>query len=295
MKNSALRRKQTIAGWLFSAPALVLFTAFVLIPIIYVFVYSFTKWDGMGTPRFIGFDNYTSIFGSSEFRAAIGNNFKFLLVGVPIWTFFPLVIAVLLQDEVRGWRFFRSVYFFPTVLSTAVISMLFKSFFLYAGPANKLLGLLGIAPIEYFANGNIAIFLVITIINWVGFGSAVLIYLAGMSSFSNEVFEAAYLDGANWFQKVIYITLPLLKPTIQLTVMLNVLTVFTALFGYIFMMTGGGPGYETTVIEYLLYLKAFKTHDFGYACALAVVLFAIVSVITLVQFKFTNGKNESVV
>lgn len=295
MNKSVLRRRENISGLLFSFPALALFTAFVLIPIISVFVYSFTKWDGMGTPTFIGFDNYFNIFASPEFRMAISNNLKFLVVGVPIWTITPLIIAVLLQDEIKGWKFFRSVYFFPTVLSVAVISTLFKSFFLFDGPANAILSIFGIPPIEFFANGNIAIAIVILIINWVGFGSAVLIIMAGMSSFSSEVFEAAELDGVTWFQKVRYITLPLLKPTMQLVIMLNVMAVFTALFGYIFMMTGGGPGYETTVIEYLLYVKAFKTHDFGYACALAVILFVIVSLITVLQMKISNGKDGSVV
>lgn len=284
-------RKQ-IEGLLFALPAIILFLTFVFYPILRVIYYSFTNWDGMGSETIIGIGNYLRIFSSSEFHTSILNNLKFLLIGVPVWTIFPLIVAVLIHEEVRGWKFFRSAFFFPTIISTAVIATLFRSFFLYTGPVNDVLSIFGLDPVEWFAHGNIAIGLIIFVINWVGFGSATLIYIAGMAGFSNEVYEAARLDGANWFQTLTKITLPMLKSTVQFVIMLNVMTAFAGVFGYVFMMTGGGPGYDTTVVEYLLYIKSFKLHDFGYAAALSVILFMIVIVITVLQNKLTQDKDD---
>lgn len=286
------KNKDQLAGWIFILPALILFTIFILIPMISTFYYSVMQWDGMGDKVFIGLQNYINIFNSPEFFVSITNNFKFLLLGVPVWTVFPLLIAVLLHEEVKGWKFFRSVYFFPTVVSGAIIATLFKTFFMYDGPINEILGIFGLEGIEWFAEGNIAIGLIVFVINWTGFGSAVLIFMAGMANFSTEIFEAAELDGAKWWEKFRFITIPLLKSTIQFVIMINVMASFSGLFGTVFMMTGGGPGYDTTVLEYLIYLKAFKLHDMGYASALSVVLFFIVLIITLLQRLVTNKKSD---
>lgn len=282
--------KEQLTGMGFMLPALILFSVFVLYPVINIFVYSFMQWDGMGDMTFIGLDNFRKIFASPEFWIALKNNFKFLIIGVPLWTLFPMVVAVLLHEEVKGWKFFKSAYFFPTVVSGAVMATLFKTFFMYSGQVNHILALFGLEGIEWFAKGDIAIGLIIFFINWSGFGSAVLIFLAGMANFSKEVFEAADLEGASWWQKFFYLSMPMLRPTLKYVIMLNVMSAFSGMFGTIFMMTGGGPGYETTVIEYLLYTKAFKLHDMGYASALSVVLFLIVSVITILQFVITGKK-----
>lgn len=284
--------REQLTGMGFVLPAITLFTVFVLYPVVNIFIYSFMEWDGMGEMTFIGLENFEKIFSSPEFWTALKNNFKFLIIGVPIWTIFPMIVAVLLNEEVKGWKFFKSAFFFPTVVSGAVMATLFKTFFMYSGPVNKILALFGLEGIEWFAKGDIAIGLIIFFINWSGFGSAVLIFLAGMSNFSKEIFEAADLEGAGWWQKFLYMSIPLLKPTLKYVIMLNVMAAFSGMFSTIFLMTGGGPGYETTVIEYLLYTKAFKLHDMGYASALSVVLFAIVSMITILQFVITK-KNES--
>jgi len=293
MKNKNIRGQ--VEGVLYILPAMLLYLVFVLVPIVCVFVYSTMEWDGMGSMTFIGLGNFKKIFISAEFWTSLRNNMKFLFLGVPLWTLFPLVVAVLLHQEVMGWKFFKSAFFFPTVISTAVLSALFKTLFSYSGPINSFLVIFGLEPIEWFAHGNIAIGLITIAVNWTGFGSATLIFLAGMANFPDEVFEAADLDGASWIRKLISITMPLLKPTLQFVIMLNIMSVFTGLFGFIFMITGGGPGYDTTVLEYLLYLKAFRVHDMGYASALSVVLFVIVIIITMIQRRLTRSKEEDYV
>lgn len=287
-----LKRTENRFGWLFVAPATILFVVFMFIPILQVIYYSFTEWNGMSDPVFIGFQNFIDLFQSDVFYQCIGNNFKFLILGVPLWTFFPLIIAILLFEEVKGWKFFRSAFFFPTVLSVVVTGTLFKTVFNYDGLVNEMFQAIGLDFMvqEWWANGDIAIPLMVVIMNWVGFGTAMLIYLAGMSNIDNSVIEASYLDGANWFQRFRYIFLPELKGLIQLQILLNVLYCFTSLFGYIYVMTKGGPGYETTVVEYLVYQKAFTSREMGYASALSVVLAIIVSIISLIQFKCFSGK-----
>lgn len=290
---SKLKRAENRFGWFFVAPAAILFIVFMFIPILQVIYYSFTEWDGMSQPVFIGFRNFIELFQSDVFYKCITNNFKFLILGVPLWTFFPLVIAVLLFEEVKGWKFFRSAFFFPTVLSVVVTGTLFKTIFDYNGVVNEMFRSIGldIFAKEWWATGTSAIPLMVVIMNWVGFGTAMLIYLAGMSNISETVIEASYLDGANWFQRFRYIFLPELKSLIQLQIILNILYCFTSLFGYIYVMTKGGPGYETTVIEYLVYQKAFTSREMGYASALSVVLAIIVSIISLIQFKFFSKKD----
>ncbi len=291
---SKLKRIENGVGWLFVAPATILFVVFMFVPILQVIYYSFTSWDGMSKPVFIGLENFIELFKSDVFYKCITNNFKFLILGVPLWTFFPMVIAVLLFEEVKGWKFFRSAFFFPTVLSVVVTGTLFKTIFDYNGVVNEMFRKIGldIFAKEWWATGASAIPLMVIIMNWVGFGTAMLIYLAGMSNISETVIEASYLDGANWFQRFRHIFLPELKGLIQLQILLNVLYCFTSLFGYIYVMTKGGPGYETTVIEYLIYQKAFTSREMGFASALSVVLAVIVSVISLIQFKFFSNKND---
>jgi multiple sugar transport system permease protein len=274
-------------GFLFLLPVLIFLAIFMVLPIFQVFFYSFTSWDGVSPASWIGIENYKNIFKSDEFWVVIKNNLYFLLVGVPIWTVVPLFVAVLLYEEVKGWKFFKSAFFFPSVLSTAVVGILFTAFLGYKGPVNVFLRSIGAEQlaIDWFANGSTSIPVIIFIINWAGFGSATLIYLAGLSNISPSVQESALLDGANWWKRLWYITIPMIKPVIQFNVVLNIIYAFTSLFNYIFVMTKGGPGYESTVIEYLLYQKAFQSNEMGAACALAVIMFGMIFIISKIQMR----------
>lgn len=291
---NSLKKRESIAGWGFILPALILFIVFTFIPIISIFYYSLTEWTGIAPPVFIGFDNFIDIFHNKTFYVTISNNIKFLILGVPLWTFFPLVIAVLLFEEVRGWKVFRAVYFFPSILSIAVIGNVFKFLFTGSGPFNTILRFfhLDFLALDWWANGSTAIPLIVQIINWVGFGVPMLIYLAGLANIDQSILEAARLDGANWGQRLRYIFFPSLKRLIQLNLVLNILYCFTSLFGYIFTMTSGGPGYETTVIEYLIYLMAFKSQKMGYASALCVVLAIFLAFISGAQFLLFERKEK---
>lgn len=283
----SLERTRMKWGMVFAAPILLFIAAFMVYPILSVFAYSLTSWDGMGEIRFVGLENFKDIFNSSEFWTVIRNNFYFLLVGVPVWTVFPLIIAILLYEEVKGFRFFRTAFLLPTVLSAAIVGILFKALFAYDGPINVVLRAVGLhaIAIPWLGSGSTSIPIIVLTINWAGFGTAVLIFLAGMASISPSIYESSRLDGANWRQRLFYITLPMINNVTQFVIVLNIISAFTSLFNYVFVMTNGGPGYESTVMEYMIYIKAFRSNQLGYACALAVILFLIVLLISKIQMK----------
>ncbi len=273
---------------LFILPAFILFTIFVIVPVLSIFYYSLFDWVPNGELVFIGLNNFKELFGSDEFRMAIMNNLKFLVIAVPLWTLFPLIIAILLFEKVKHWKMFKSAFYLPAVLSVTIMSTIFRTFFMYDGPVNQTLELFGKSPIEFWALPNVSIVLIVIFINWISFGGSIMFYMSGLANFSNSVHEASLIDGANWLQRFIKIQIPLLKPTIAVIMMLNIICVFSGLFTSIYMMTGGGPGYGTTTLEYLMYTSAFQTHRFGYASAVAVVLFLIIMVLGIIQNKFTK-------
>lgn len=280
--------KERLMGVLFTLPALILFILFTIIPVIYIFYYSLFDFAPGGPMTFVGLNNFFELFKSKEFWIALGNNLKFLVIAVPLWTMFPLVIAILLFEKVKGWKFFKSAFYFPGILSVTIMSTIFRTMFFYDGPVNGVLSLLGIPPVEFWASSNIAIVLIVIYINWVGFGGAALMFLSALANFSDSIYEAAIMDGANWGQRLFKIELPLLKPMFSVVLLLNTIAVFAGLFASIFMMTSGGPGYSTTTLEYLLYTSAFETHRFGYSAAIAVVLFFMLLILGLIQSRVTN-------
>ena len=280
-------------GKIFVTPAVIFLLALMLLPIVSVFILAFTSWDGMSEINFIGVSNFQSIFSDENFWQVLKNNFIFMFIGTPVWTITPLVVAALIYSGIKGAGFFRSVFLFPTVLATSVIGIVFKAFFGLSGPMNELFKLIGLdfLAINWLGSGSTAIPLIVMIINWAGFGSATLIFLAGMSSIDPEVYESALLDGAGWWTRFFRITLPMIFNVTMFVIILNVIASFTSLFNYVFTMTNGGPGYETTVMEYLIYLSAFRSNRFGYACALSVILFVVIMVISIVLQSFNKRRD----
>lgn len=283
---------ETIWGYVFVIPALVILVIFMLVPILEVFYYSLTDWNGMTSSSFVGLDNFKAIFSNPDFYTVLKNNMVILILGVPLWTIFPLVIATFLYEEIKGFKFFKTVYFFPSVLSIVIVGTIFKSLFGYTGPINQVLKIIGLDQfvINWFGHGSTSLPIIVSAVNWAGFGSAILIYLAGMSAIDPCVYEAAQLDGVTWWQKTRYITLPLTKNVIEFTIVLNIIHAFSQMFSYVLVMTSGGPGYESTVLEYFIYLRGFRAGEMGYASALSVILFMIVLAISLLQSLVSKGK-----
>ncbi|MBW7456265.1 carbohydrate ABC transporter permease [Paenibacillus sepulcri] len=281
-------RRESLHGYLSLLPAFILLAVFIGYPTLNTFYHSFTEWDGVSS-RFVGWDNFLRIIHSGDLLLMLRNNLIFLL-SVPGILILSLIVSVLLFEEVPGWRFFRSVYYLPTILSSVVIGFLIKSMFASKGIVNSLLEDIGLGHlvVDWLNYVPTEFMILIFCFYWQTLGQGTLIFLSGMSTISGEIYEAVIMDGASFRQRLFKITIPLLYPTLFYFTCINVIYVFVGMFGLVYSITGGGPGYETTPIEFMIYLQAFQSGNMGYASALSLFLFVIVVLITWVQLKISD-------
>lgn len=261
-------------------------------PLLSVFFHGFTKWT-ISETRFIGLDNFRNLISNGSLVLLLKNNL-ILLLTIPIQMFFSLIIAYLLYEEIWGWRIFRILFYLPAVLSTVVIGFLFRTVFALNGPLNEIIRFLHMdfLVVNWLGSRPTAFILVITAFIWSQYGVAVLIFLAGMSSIEPSVLESAVVDGANWWQRFFRIVLPMIVGTIEFYLVVLIIGFFTASFGFIYSITAGGPGYGTTTLEYMIYIKAFKHNMLGQSSALATILFVIVLVIVIIVLKVFRKTGE---
>ncbi len=288
--NSLAKAEQRFA-YLAILPAVILIAILLLYPILYAIFISFNKTVNGITFQWIGLTNFTRLLNDPTLWRVLGNNFLFL-TAVPLVLIASLFCAALIYEEVWGWRFFRVVFFMPSVISTVVIGTLFRQLFDYEGPINQIIVSLGNPPIDWLARGNTSVFVIILVLVWSGFGYGMLILLSAMSNIDPSIFESSRLDGANWWQRIRYITVPLIAKVLAFLAVINVIYTFLSLFGLIYVLTGGGPGYETTTLDYFIYLKAFSGFDFGQAAALALMLAVITLLLTVVQLRVARFGEE---
>ena len=284
--GSRLRASQRRAGFLFAVPVIALELVFLAAPLVQAGYFSFTRWDGI-TATWIGPMNYERLFGDPTFWRVIENNL-ILLASVPVAILIPLLVAYLLNEHVPGWRFFRSAYFLPTAISWVVIGMVALRFFAAEGILNHTLDAIGLGVVNTdMLSGELSAMVAVAItFIWSVFGTNTIIFITGMATLDREVYEAARVDGASAFTTFVKITIPMLGRFIQFSFILTLITAFTALFSLIFVMTGGGPGYGTTTLEFYVYQQGFQVAVFGYAAAIGIVLFAVVFAISLAQLRF---------
>lgn len=289
-RPGALRKRDRRIGLLAVLPALVVVLGFMIYPIFFALFISFTRTNGL---RFDWrwFENYQALLVDPIVHQVFLNNFKFL-ISVPIVIFTALVVSVLLFERVRGWRFFRLIFFLPNVLSVAVIGIMFRQIFGFNGSVNQAIALFGGERVDFFTTGNLAIAVIVLALVWSGFGYQSLLLLAGLTAINPAVFEAAAIDGAGWWKRLWYITLPNIRRMLGFVFIINVLYTFTSLFGFVFVMTAGGPGFETTTIDYLVYLRAFSSTNLGSGAALAVLLFLFIGILTLIQGRLFRIQDE---
>lgn len=281
----SLRQKESLTAFLSLAPAFLLMAILMWYPLTTAFYHSFTQWDGL-TTTWIGLHNYAAIFTSGQLWLLLRNNFIFLL-SIPGILLISLVVSVLLFEEVPGWRFFRSVYYLPTILSAVVVGMLMQTLFSPEGAVNEALKSIGLGILAqpWIGAAPTAFLVLILAFYWQTLGQGVLIFLSGLSSISTDLIEAARIDGANWWQRLLRIIVPLLAPAISYFMVTNIIYIFIGLFALVYSITRGGPGYETTPIDYMIYVKAFESGDLGYASALSVILLILVSAVCWLQVK----------
>jgi multiple sugar transport system permease protein len=273
-----------------SIPAVLLVVVLLGIPIGQAVYYSMTQWNGV-TATWIGPSAYSATFTDPIFWRVIENN-ALLLLAVPFAIGIPLLIAALLNEHVRGWRFFRSVYFLPTAISWVVIGMFALRFFSATGVLNELLGHAGFgsqATDLLAGEGSALLALAITFI-WSMVGTNTMIFLTGMATLDPTLIEAAKVDGLNRWQIFFRVTLPLLTRFVQFSFVITVISAFSALFSLIFVMTGGGPGFGTTTLEFFVYQTGFQQVQFGTGALYGIILFVIMAVVGLVQLRLIRAE-----
>lgn len=274
-------------AFLFVAPALLLVAVFRMFPLGWGFLMSFTEGDGAGGSRFVGFANYERLLTDSSFHDSLANTL-ILLATLPVWVALPMVLAILIHQGVPGGRFFRAVYFFPAVLSAVIIGSIFNVVLRYDGSLNAALKAMGLMPVDWLGSGSTALASLIVVQLWATFGMSVLIFLAGLSTVSEELVEAARLDGASPGQVWWHVILPSLRPILEFVAVVTTIGVLTSMFGLIYVLTAGGPGTSTTLPEFLIWLEQGKMNRPGYAAAISMVLFVMMAGLAYVQIRIMS-------
>jgi multiple sugar transport system permease protein len=286
-----LRQRQAVLSVL---PVIVVLLAVRAYPIAAAVVKSFTNWNGLFTSDYVGLANYARLLRGGVFWKLVRNNFA-LLLNVPLQVFLGLVVAVLLHERVWGWRFFRSLYYIPQIISAVIIGYLFRTLFGMDGPVNLVLGRLGLmpVPVEWLGSAATALGVIVLCLVWSSLGWMAIVFMGGLSSIPDSVFEAARIDGAGFWRRTFQIAVPMLARVMEYAVMLSVVWTFTGLFPFIFSLTRGGPGYETTTLDYMIYQKSFISgNNLGEACAIAVLLLLIILSLTVVEMRVTNRADD---
>jgi multiple sugar transport system permease protein len=288
------RRKKAIQGILSVIPAIIVLLFIRFYPIGEAIYRSFTNWNGLYRNDFVGFQNYIDIFTNSPFWTLLRNSFV-LLISVPLQIFIGLLVAVLLYEEVTGWKFFRAIVYVPQIISAVIIGYLFRIAFGLDGPINQVLRKigLGLMSIEWLGNSASALFVLVFCLTWFSIGWQAIIILAGMTKISPAILESASIDGANFWQRTFLIIVPMISRTIEYGAIMSIVWTFTGTFAFIYSVTYGGPGYETSTIDYMIYTKFYQASaNYGFATGLAVILLIIILVLTFAEIKFTNRVSE---
>ena len=288
------RKLKTLQAVLSVLPVILVLLAMRLYPIGAAIYRSFTNWNGLYRNDWIGLANYIEIFTNSPFWTHLRNSLV-LLISVPLQILIGLFVAVLLYEEVAGWRFFRVIVYLPQIISAVTIGYLFRVAFGLDGPINLVLTNMGLGSmaIEWLGNSATALGVLVFCLTWFSIGWQAIVILGGMTKISPDVFEAAKMDGANFWQRTFQIIVPMISRTLEYAFIMSMVWTFTSTFAFIYSITNGGPGYETSTIDYMIYTKFYQASaSYGYASALAVILLLIILVFTIAEMRYTNKVSE---
>lgn len=283
-RSRAIRRRQNIEGYLFASPWLIGFLLWQLGPFIASAWFSLNRWDLLTPMRFIGLDNYRRLIADALFWKSLTVTLSYVLLSVPLQLALALLLAALVNKQTKLMYFFRGVFFLPSVTAGVAIAVLWRWLLNPEyGLINYFLGMVGIPGPLWLQSESWALPALVLMSLW-GIGSTMLIYLAGLQGVPLQLYEAAELDGAGLLQKFRFITVPTISPTIFFTMILGIIGGFQQ-FTESYIMTRGGPQNSTLFYVLYLYRQAFQSFRMGYASALAWILFLIIMLITLIQFK----------
>lgn len=284
-----IARQEALAGYLFIAPAFLVFVVFVAGPMLAAFGFSLYKWDVFRAATFLGLDNYHRLFNDKRFFITFWNTIVYTLLEVPLNLLVALAIAMLINRRLHpALRYFlRTTYFFPVIISFVAVSILWR-YLLISDPTFGLINFyfakLGISPVPWTTSSRWVLRSIVLVNIWKTFGFNLVIFLAGLQNIPRHFYEAAEIDGANFGQKFWHITIPLLTPTIFFALVIEMLHA-VQLFDTAFVLTQGGPGDASRPIVMYMYETGFQVFKMGYASAVAVMLFVVVMLLTLLQMR----------
>ncbi|MFM7561259.1 carbohydrate ABC transporter permease [Cylindrospermopsis raciborskii] len=293
------RIKQKLTPYFFLIPALFLLSLTVFVPALQAFYLSFTTYQDIGeSPKFIGIDNFVRLWYDPVFWLTLVNTIVYLVGVVPILVILPLILAILVNQKLRGMSWFRTAYYTPVVISMVVAGIAWKWLYAENGLLNQLIKTLGIFPdgIPWLTSPDkilgivpisLASVMVVTI--WKGLGYYMVIYLAGLQSIPEDIYEAAAIDGSEGIRQHIDITIPLMRPYLALVAVISAISA-TKVFEEVYIMTGGGPLNSSKTIVYYLYEQAFSNLQLTYACTIGLVLFLIILGLSYLQIGITRER-----
>jgi len=287
------RRRFDATPYLFIGPAVALIALVYGYPIVRIVIDSFLAPTASGG-KTVSTANYSNVVADPVFWKSAGNNL-FLLIGVPIMTALALLVAAVLFERIRGWRVYRTLVFTPYILAVPVIGATFVYLYGFNGIVNTLLrdtGLGGLAQ-DWLGSPSLVVPSILSVIVYREFGFGVMLFLARMASVNVELYEAAMLDGAGWWARFRYITIPQLRSVIGFFVVIELITMLSWVFAYVYSMTGGGPGFASSVLEIYIWKNAFAYRAVGIASAVAVLLLLATSVFVIIQLFVRKGDADT--
>ncbi len=286
--------EQKLFPYLLLMPTLLIFGLFLFYPALNGLWISFTKWDGINPQTFIGLKNYIKLAGDKKFLESFLNTILYTCFSVPAIFVSALGLALLLTGKVKGSNFYRAVFYWPTMISTIIVGLIWR--FLLGedfGVINYLLTVMGRSPVKWLTNPKAAFGVVVFVTTWSMAGYYMVMFIAGIKSISITYYEAADIDGAGFWQQFRYITLPLLKPTSLLVLVLSTVTVIKS-YPLIYALTQGGPAGATRFMVQMIQETGFEKNQMGYASAMTIVLFVILALLTVIQFRLNRGGGQDI-
>ncbi len=284
--NSKLQRRNDILGYAFLAPNLIGFIVFTLIPFVYALYISFFKWDGITDKVFVGLDNYLALLKDSGFRIAMKNTLIYTVLNVSTTIVAGLALALAVHSVKHLKTLFRTTLFLPNMVTISSIVIVWQAFYhpTYS-PFSMILRTLGVEnPPQWIGDPKWAMLCIIIMSIWLNAGYYMVLFLAALNNIPSHYYEAADIDGAGVWKKFWRITLPMLSPTTFFVVIMAIINSFKV-FDQVALLTQGGPGRSTNVLVYYIYQESFTYYRFGSASAMAYVLFALIFIVTVIQYR----------
>ncbi|QKS72847.1 sugar ABC transporter permease [Paenalkalicoccus suaedae] len=269
-------------AWGFLSLPMLLLLIFTFIPSVMAFGLSFTSYNPFRPLEFVGLTNYVDAFQSSLFYSSMWNTIYYWILVTPALVVLPIFVAILVNQKLKGVKLFRLVFYFPVLVSVVVTALLWKWMFAREGIINYFLSLVGFEQIGWLTGSTTVIPALAFVTIWQGFGYYMLFYLASLQGVPKDLYEAAELDGAGFWQKHFHITIPMIKPMIFFVTVISTMGAFKE-FTLMLTMTGGGPLNSSTTVVLLVFKEAFERLNMGYASAISFILFAVIMLVTLVN------------